>query len=175
MAQERQALQQKDSDSGEEVSYPGSDYAPVRSVVRVFLKIADYISRPASGRLEHDREFRTGRAQEYPNTPGEEFQNRELSRIRSLYGGSQRDSDSIRSGISRHSRHRSDTVSSGDGKGFATHHEIAAEPTQPICTRRRQDTSDTLEVPSPVLRSTTQRSIASSSTPPPIIRIETLE
>lgn len=85
MAQEREALQPKNSDSVEiEVSYPGSDYKAVCDLIRVMLRISDYVSRPASGRLEHDREFRTGRAQEYPNTPGEEFQNRELSRIRSL-------------------------------------------------------------------------------------------
>lgn len=141
---------------------PGAalDSGLMRKVAKIFIRLSDYFL-PARERFD-DTEFRRGSAVDYPEIPGEQHRNRELSRIRTQFNSPRDSDDSITSAVrSLHSR----SSSFGSRMGVERP-SVSAEPTSPI----RRDTSNTLEVPAPTHRSSLPRNPVSE---PEMRRIHT--
>ncbi|ATZ50830.1 hypothetical protein BCIN_06g03090 [Botrytis cinerea B05.10] len=81
---------------------PSSDVGNRRKVANVLTAIGKYVGTPAEFRL-NDSEFRHGRADDFPEIPGEDQRNPNLQSIRKMYN-QPRDSDGNITPISRPSR-----------------------------------------------------------------------
>lgn len=162
-------------------------------VARVFTAVErglDYLSNPAADRYD-DTDFRSGRANDFPELPGEEHRNPALKQIRKLYNAPREEDGSRARGSRDRSRAPSFTGSvssrvSGDD-GSTTPRAASPQPphgrrstfphsrssselqqtssvpsTGPESRRRR----DTLEVPSPTYGGSVRNELSISSPSP---------
>ncbi|KAI0126025.1 hypothetical protein BJ170DRAFT_458380 [Xylariales sp. AK1849] len=157
-----------------------------RKVATSLIKISNYLGNPARKRFD-DSEFRRGRAQDFPEIPGEANRNRALSRIRRGYN-QPRDAEGhiseqpsrtdlsvsnvapdpdMESSLTMRSPDQSPTTPGRAGTlpVTRTSYEFPDHPSSPTVgamwrTRQRRDT---LEVPSPAHLSHTRNTLSSSS------------
>ena len=142
-------------------AHPGTafDNGPIRRTAKMFVKFSDYFAQPARERFD-DSEFRHGRAtSEYPEIPGEEGRNRELSEIRRSFNRHRGDSDaaSTRSDLSRQNSGLS--IPKG-GEPNESDAESTPETPLPQTPKLRRDT---LEVPSPARRTSGRDNLSASA------------
>ncbi|USW56511.1 hypothetical protein Slin15195_G098300 [Septoria linicola] len=173
MARERTRREQEETEPG---SGGEEGSGPLHQVARFFISFSDHISHPKQHRFDTS-DFRRGSAMNFPEIPGESLRNRALSRTRSTYNEyahSTRDSsESVRSGRSRLSRQRSNTLSNGGSKDALRLDRTSTEMEQvagaPDLLARTRTRRDTLEVPtSPMHRSSTQGSLPVAPDPDPV-------
>lgn len=155
-------------------SWTVDDAGNRRKVANVLTNIGNYIGTAAQDRFD-DSEFKHGKAVDYPELPGEENRNPGLNLIREQYNPT-RDSDirpsragSFISGVegsirgvspSLHSqstqRPHASTLPAGR---ISTESQNPTSSSSVPLDRGRKPRRDTLEVPSPVYRSSTQTSL----------------
>ncbi|GIZ48708.1 hypothetical protein CKM354_001175800 [Cercospora kikuchii] len=160
MTRERERREMEDFNPG---SGAPEDKGVLHQIAKVLISFSDHISHPKRHRFDTS-DFRRGSAMNFPEIPGESLRNRELSRTRSTYNeyahSSRGSSESVRSGISRLSRARSNTMSnSKDGlERTSTEMEQVAGAPDPLARKRTR--RDTLEVPtSPMFRNSRENSL----------------
>ena len=115
-----------------------------RKVIRVLIRFIKYFGTPARGRFDVT-EFRHGRATNYPQIPGEEQRNRDLSRIRSQYEEPRNSHDSATSRI--HGQRSRDPSISSSLAAVSGAEDNSATPRATSPPRRRRSTLDVPKSP----------------------------
>lgn len=153
-------------------SKKNADVGRRRAVANALIKIGSYVGTAAPSRFD-DSEFKRGKAQDFPEIPGEQMRNSALNQIRNQYNQS-RDLDGnitpSRPASIAGSARGSDDVDRISVSPRAVSpqrppplHTTSSAASNPVVQRRRRDT---LEVPSPGRHSISRNNPSTTSNGP---------